>query len=327
MSSLPNREKLVGVDDSAPVVPSEFRTAMAKMYDYLEANKLQWGAPDLLSVGSVVSGLVNPSIAMMSPSYLVVGGEDGSDWGIARYSRTVDGWSLIGRTNIPDLLGSVLVQLESNGTEDVVILDAAGRLRLVRRNGGSWDLVGSVSDVIAVFGSDYSIARLSGNQVVVCDGSNMHICKFWLGVWSVVVSLPLVAGASSVAVLDSNLIAVAGTGSITAYMFDGVDAIALGGTRAVAGLANVAMSALNGSDVVMVDRDANTIKIFRYDGEWQENGGDFEIVGLDMGISGSNVAMLGGSDIAVICGAEQKLRTYRLGFGVGKSLWPEHFRV
>lgn len=327
MTALPLKDQLVGETELSPVTPSGFRAAMGQVYDYLAANKVQWGAPDSGSVGVFIDGLKNPSVAVMKQNYLVVGGEDSSGWGISRYSRDVDGWSFITRIPMTDLVGAVIAPLESYWNDDVVILDATGRLRTVRRSGGVWNLVGNISDVVASLGADFSIARLSTWEVVVCDNGNMRVCKFDGSNWTVSASIAIAAGSRAVTVLDSQLIAVAGGGLIAAYVFDGVDTITLGASTAVAGLVDVAMSALNSSDVVMVDRDMNTIKVFRYDGEWQENGGEFDLSGLDMGVTGSSVALLGGSDIAVISGAEQKLRTYRLGFSVGKSLWPEHFRV
>ncbi len=205
------------------------------------------------------------------------------------------------------LTGGDIVQNGSGGNN---------QMRAYRFDGDSWAVLGNTANAGTINAT--GLGALNTTDVVRVGQTFLEALRFDGTDWAVIGNVLTVALSSpNLAVLNATDIAVASkTGALQTYRFDGTDWATLGNPLGISGAGELTLTALNATDIALIQGANGDLETYRFDGaDWVQIGNT-----LVIGNSGvKSATALNRTDVSYTDTANDLLETYHFD-GVDWSL-------
>lgn len=311
-------ESLNPEDDGRALTPSGLHHALAQP-DWIWTGAREVGTPFQIISSAEVPMIFTIALSAMSPSSFVTATLnydeilkiefDGSTW-----VKTGNGYSYDHDEN------PVVAALSS--TDIAVLRSGDDVLCTLRFDGTDWFQVGNSLPISAVTMEKSMVALSSSTVAIVNDNrDDLGFYEFDGTDWTQIGNrLPLSFGGqnvyrSRITALASNRIAFASSNNVlVVYEFNGSDWAQIGNTFALPTSYWLALSALNATDVAIVNNETDDLRVYRFDGtDWQQMGRPLNINVGDSGERPISCA-ISGNELLVFLSEDDAVHSYVIDY-------------
>lgn len=313
-----NDESLNPADDGRALTPAGLHHALAQP-DWIWTGAREVGTPFQVISSAEVPMIFTIALSAMSPSSFVTATLnydeilkiefDGSTW-----VKTGNGYSYDHDEN------PVVAALSS--TDIAVLRSGDDVLCTLRFDGTDWFQVGNSLPISAVTMEKSMVALSSSTVAIVNDNrDDLGFYEFNGTDWAQIGNrLPLSFGGqnvyrSRITALASNRIAFASSNNVlVVYEFNGSDWAQIGNTFALPTSYWLALSALNATDVAIVNNETDDLRVYRFDGtDWQQMGRPLNINVGDSGERPISCA-ISGNELLVFLSEDDAVHSYVIDY-------------
>jgi hypothetical protein len=272
------------------------------------------------NIGSTLSlgTFGEPAICMISPTDVAV--VDSSTQKLQTYRFNGVTWAAVG--SALTILGAGMPAITTLSTNQIAYIDSnTASLRVYAFSGTAWTLVGSG---LTISGTGWpSITAVDSKNIILGHSTEQFLKQYtWSGsAWSVVSSFSpsLVLGNVALTALSPTSIAVVRTGATTGatdavlflLKFTSGNWWAVGNHCLISGVTQVALSALNTSEVLFTDSATNIAQVYKFDGlDWAPTGP----ATTQTGMGTPATAAMNNTDVVIVDSDTKLLRVIRCGY-------------
>jgi len=277
---------------------------------------VQWGRPVQVGSDLTITSLAWCSITALGGSNVVVADTISSKLKCFRFKGS--SWVSVGTDFTITGMGEPAISA-LNATDIAYYDGTIEQLRTYRFNGSTWSQVGTGLSIPGL--SFVILAAMNGTDIALYKNTygsyHLQAYRFNGSSWAELGSYLNVGFFRSSATMLNSVDIVLASGDGRVYRFNGSTWSQVGSASTLAFSSDTTVSALNGSDIAVIDHYNETLSVYRFNGSIFSKIADSGDTGI---IASSLAAMctLNGTDVAVIDSTSDKLRLYRFSFSISR---------